>query len=452
MNRKALLFFAAGIVLNSLCHSPRAHADVTLLDQNEWRFLAGGFVELEMFADSSRSFTEVVGDAPVARNGTLAGDNGRTEFSVRNSRLDFSILPPAGESWKTKGYLEFDLLGYEANPGVNSQSESNYFVNATFRLREAILQADSGGWFIMAGQYWTLFGWQMAYLMPSVSDAPVPGEMYERTPQVTLIKTISLDEQNNLFPAVSLTRPVQRDSQIPGIDAGLRATFGGRKAASSAATSDIKVQSMSAAITGSLREFESQTPGGSLSDKTHYLGSAIAADVFLPIITVSDVADLQNSLTITGEFTSGQGYGDQFPNWTGGLPQPLSTTTTPPAAENLDAGQGDFDSTGSFQLIHLQTWNLSMQYFLPTETPTFISAGYGQLYSNNIDTLVNATTGLTSGGNVPYDRAETFFANVMHDFTPHVRVALEISHVRTHYADDWQPHNNRLQVSTWFRF
>src|SRR5690348_5604246 len=97
------LWLSALLVLTTSCFS---QASVTLLDKDQWKFLFGGFVEMDAFSDSTRSFTEVVGNNPVARSNTLAGDNGWTQFSLRNSRFSFSVLPPVTDDWKTKGYLE----------------------------------------------------------------------------------------------------------------------------------------------------------------------------------------------------------------------------------------------------------------------------------------------------------------------------------------------------------
>src|SRR4051812_26689807 len=84
----------------SLLNSEPAHCAVTLLDKDEWKFQVGGFVETDMINDTTRSFTEVVGNGAVARSNTFAGDNGRTQFSVRNSRFAFTVLAPVQNGWK----------------------------------------------------------------------------------------------------------------------------------------------------------------------------------------------------------------------------------------------------------------------------------------------------------------------------------------------------------------
>ena len=137
----------------------QAKAAVTLMDKDDWKVLMGGFVELDMMNDSTRSFQEVVGDRPVARGNTSSGTNGRTQFSLRNTRLAFTVLPPAVNDWKTKGYMEFDFLGFDtdATTTAPAQSEASYQTNPTLRIRHAYLSAEKDDWQILMGQYWTLF-------------------------------------------------------------------------------------------------------------------------------------------------------------------------------------------------------------------------------------------------------------------------------------------------------
>ncbi len=59
--------------------------------------------------------TDTTGNKVIPDNGA----NGRTQFSVRNSRLAFSLEAPEMDSWKSKGYFEFDLLGFDPTPGAN---------------------------------------------------------------------------------------------------------------------------------------------------------------------------------------------------------------------------------------------------------------------------------------------------------------------------------------------
>lgn len=424
-----------------------ARANLTLLEKDDWKVMMGGFVELDMIADSTRSFTEVVGNAPVSRGGTYAGDNGRTQFSIRNSRLGFTVLPPNAGDWKTKGYLEFDLFGFDpAPPGVISNgysvsnSESNFFTAGSLRVRHAYLTAENNGWQVLAGQYWTLFGWVPTYVLSTASVPPVVGTLYERTPQVMLMKNIETNENNKLQAAISVTRPAERDSQYPGVDAGVRYSMGGRRSGFSSANSDINAEPMSLAVSGTFRDFEAPILGGGTTDKVNYAGYGVAVNGLIPVLASNDPKEYANTLSVLGEYTMGRGYADELPNWSGGIAQDPSTGNL--ANLNLDPGQGGYDVYGGFNLVHLQTWNAQLQYHLPSGWDSFTTWGYGQLYSDNINNIVGGT----------YDRTQIFFGNFFHDFSKQIRAAIEYSQFRTHYVNSNVMINSRGQVSLWFRF
>ncbi|MBI3554923.1 MAG: hypothetical protein HY074_01510 [Deltaproteobacteria bacterium] len=447
MNKITLLCFLA----LSLCTS-HANAAVTLLDKDEWKISMGGFVELDSIVDSTRSFTEVEGNSAVSRD-SVAGQTGRTQFSIRNTRLAFSVEPPEFESWKTKGYFEFDLLGFDPAPGTTN-TEAAFFNNPSFRVRHTYLSAEREGWQILGGQYWNMLGWQPYYFMPTVQVAPITGMLYGRTGQIRVTKTVTMDNNNTMQAALGIMRPPQRDASLPGLEGGMRIAFGNRTAGfAGGSTAPQKNQPLSFGLSGAVREFVTpQSPLAPTGDLTHVLGYAGVADALIPVIASSDGKDPSNTLVFGGEFTTGKGYGDQLVGYTGGLGSPLNSIATAPEKNmNLDAGIGGFDSSGNFQLVDLRTFNAYFQYHLPGTCRTWFSGGYGRLYSDNINTMVGAT-GKTSAGNFPYDKVQTYFANWMHDVTKQIRVGFEYAFSRTEYGDAYVAHNNRYQLSAFFIF
>ena len=200
---------------------------VTLADKDGWKVSFGGFVELDTFVDTTRSFYEVGGNRPIARGGTYQGDEGKTIFSIRNSRLAFDVVAPKTGDWMSRGYIEMDFLGYDPDPNSTTvvNSEAAFFTNPTLRIRQAYLEERNGSFKLLAGQYWTLFGWEPYYVSSTDSTPPVAGVIYERTPQVTALNDFSLATDSRLQAAISISRPTQRDSMIPNFDAGL-ARFG----------------------------------------------------------------------------------------------------------------------------------------------------------------------------------------------------------------------------------
>ena len=149
-----------------------------------------------------------------------------------------------------------------------------------------------------------------------------------------------------------------------------------------------------------------------------------------------------------GEFTTGVGYGDQLDSWKGGMANPINTNFSPAAANaDLDAGIGGYNAIGGFQLVDLTTMNLYLQYHLPAQTRTWLSAGYSRLYSDNIGQLSGTVTG--SG---IYNTETAAFVNVMKDLSNQIRVEFEYSQIQSTYQDGTLAYDNRYQVSAFFFF
>ncbi|HEX7674306.1 MAG TPA: hypothetical protein VF412_09045 [Bdellovibrio sp.] len=453
---KRRLLGTAAIAL-SLFNVTTAHAAVTLMDKDDWKVTMGGFVETDYVHDSTRSFTEIIGNAGVARSGTMAGDNGRTFFSGRNSRLNFSVYAPETNGWKSKGVMEFDFFGYDPQPqgptgGANS--ETAFSQNPGPRIRHMYMSTESNGWQILTGQTWSLFGWQPYYFPTTITLAPGPGELFQRNLQFMVMKSMMLGDSNKLQVAGSLERPVQRDSSLPTLNVGARWSFDGLKTAYTGTYGDTKLESLSVGVTGKFTQFTTGTASSTSTSNTN--GTAISVDTLIPIIPASDAKDPGNSLTITGEFTAGKGYADTLPNWSGGLSS-FSAGSAPGATAagntNLDAGYGGFDGSGNFQLLNLQTWNVSLQYVLPTSWSTYMTAGYMEVQASNVGDFANATNWGTGSANTLISKDSMYFINAIHDFTSQVRVGLEYSKQTTHYyGDGEEPKNDRYQITALFRF
>jgi hypothetical protein len=418
---------------------------VTLLDKDEWKVLMTGFMETDVIRDTTQSFTEVIGNRPVARGGSVTGDNGQLAYSGRNSRLAFTVLPPIEDTWKTKGYFEFDFLGYDpAVSATNSptQSQADFYSNPAIRIRHSYVSADDSHWLWLVGQTWSVFGWEPTYVLSTVSVAPVAGSLYQRTAQALVVNTINIGETNKLQWAISLERPSQRDSGTPNVDAGVKYSYLGRKAGFASASGDINAEPLSVALSGTMRQFSIGSATGTGQNKVNT--SAVAADVMIPVLS-ADGKDVSNSLTFSAEFAAGTGFGDTLPGWSGNLrQQPFTGTTGAPSNTNLDAGQGGFDAGGNFQLVNLQTINAQLQYHLPQSA--FVTVGYGQVNAFNMTAMVTSING------VAYNQNQVTFANVVKDVTKQIRLAAEYDHVVTTYVDNVTPNDDRYQLSAYFRF
>ncbi|MDR3607169.1 MAG: hypothetical protein P4M08_07305 [Oligoflexia bacterium] len=448
----------------SIVSAASAHATISLLDKDDWKVSMGGFVETDGIMDSTRSFREVIGNAPVSTSGATGGD-GRTQFSIRNSRLAFTLDAPVVDGWTSKGYLEFDLLGFDPQntsaakssvgaSGAN-QSESSYFTNPTLRVRHAFMQAENDGLTVLAGQYWNLLGWQPYYFMSSADVAPLPGMLYSRNPQLRAMKAVKFSDQDVLQVAAALVRPPQADSRYPSLEAGVRYAMGERSSGFTGSSSGSRqAQPMSIALSGTAREFAIPVAGTTTASTEHLTGYGLAADAMIPVLASPDGKEVENTLSLLGEYTIGSGDGELLNGWTGGSANPLNASANAPSsALNMDAGIGDYDPNGSFHLMHVQTFNVHAQYHLPSAfLATWVDAGYGQLFSNNMASIANSSGQIPGSGSLAYNREQVIFGNIFHDFTPHVRAAVEYARVQTDYLQGYSAINNRYQVSAWFLF
>jgi hypothetical protein len=256
---------------------------LSIFDRDGWKVNISGFTELDMIGDSTRSLQETPGGSPIDYSGSDAfkANNGRVQFSMRNSRLAFTLMAPETNGWKTRGYFEFDLLGFEqdATNSTIARAEADYFSAPTLRLRHAYLNAESGDGSFWSGQYWSLFTWKPYYYLSPVQVSPPPAMPYERVAQATLSKVMG--DEHKLQMAVSVVRPPQRDASTPRLDAGLRFTTQSRTSGNTGGpTGEAKTQPMSVAVSGTFRDFETPTDG-TPTRVSHEFGSAFAVDLNL---------------------------------------------------------------------------------------------------------------------------------------------------------------------------
>lgn len=407
-----------------------------------------GFLEADLMTDDTRSFPEVVGNAAVLQPGTLAGNNGWTQFEARNSRIDFLAKVADIDGWMTKGYLESDFFGLDPSPGNSLgttrqlYSEAGYYTSPTFRIRHAYVDAESDGWQLLGGQTWTVFGFGPDYILSAVSLAPVMATVYERTPQIRVGKTLG-DGDLKLQLIAAADRPEQRESALPDFEGGVRLTDNAWTGRFSAAAYTVRTLPAALAISGTTRTYV--YPNLPSLVENSVVGQAVAADALVPLIPFDGKDGI--SLTAVGEYTAGSGYSDELPFWNGGLPTFVTATTATnayngPTAPNLDAGIAGIDPSGNFQLVQMESWNAQVQFFFPKDTGTFITLGYGEMFSPNIGNM--------SGGT--YNDDYILFANVIKDFTDHLRVALEYDRFDTHYLSGAEPVDHRGQLSTYYFF
>ena len=435
-----------------------AKAEIVLVDQNNWKLTTQGFVEMDIFNDSTRSYREIEGNNPVARTdaaGKGDGLHGRTQYSMRNSRLAFGLAAPSSENWKTRGYYEMDFQGFDPAPGATN-SESAFYGNGGLRTRHLYAETVStSGWKLLAGQTWDLMGWQPYYFMTTASVAPIAGMTYNRVIQVRATKQFQLASTVGMEAAIAALRPPQADGQMPDLQARVRWTLDNYTSGFTGSASGArKVMPASVGVSGAFRSIAMPSSTGTVD---RFGGGAVALNAMVPIIPSSDNKSVSNTLSLLAEFTTGTGYGDQFNGWTGNTANPLNQATTGQTktvlatnGSNLDGGIGDYDSTGAFHLIQLQTFNVHAQYHLPNELPFWMDIGYGQLAAGNMGAVTTNNVG--SNGKIAYNRDRTAFFNTFYQATDNLRTGLEYIYTDTRYVDNASARNHRFQVTGLFQF
>jgi hypothetical protein len=440
----------------------------------KWATTLYGFVEADSIYDSTRSFNDLAGNTLVARPGTTAGDNDRWQFGARNSRIGFRIKAPEFHSVRASAMIESDFLGtqlpvgtgpYSTTAGTNAYfgTEAAYFTNPTFRIRHMLLRLETPVVDILFGQYWQLFGWQSAYQPNSVQIQGLPGEVYSRTPQFRISKTIKADPIT-FEAAVAAVRPAQRDSGAPDGEAGLRLAIDSWTGVQTVGATGTQTAPLSIAVTGLLRHVAVNdyiAVGTNTQDLTM---SAIAADAYVPIIP-GKVESRDNSLSVNGEFTTGYGDADMFTNLNGGVGFP-ATTTGAGFSPDIDPGIVTYDYAGKLHAIQYTSWLFGGQYYVPgVDGRLWVSGNYGHIQSANSHYYTfnsnNATypIGCIAGtyGKKGYGcgtlAAEDFFdVNLFADPTPALRFGVEYANFRTVYVDGIAAINHRVQFSGFFVF
>jgi hypothetical protein len=72
-----------------------------------------GFVEFDGMHDSTQSFQDGVNLNKISRSNTFAGQRGRTQFNLKNTRIGFNLAAPEWNGIKATGQIETDFNGNE---------------------------------------------------------------------------------------------------------------------------------------------------------------------------------------------------------------------------------------------------------------------------------------------------------------------------------------------------
>jgi hypothetical protein len=157
-----------------------------------WSVTFYGFVEADYIGDSTRSYGDAIGSALVAHSYTYAGTVGRTQFSMRNTRLGFALQSPQIGNLRPSALIEGDFFGSQPSPPTGV-SEATYYDSPTFRIRHAYLKLDGGPVDLLAGQTYDVFGWQNYFFPCSAEFLGLPNQVFSRNTQIRLSRTFGAD-------------------------------------------------------------------------------------------------------------------------------------------------------------------------------------------------------------------------------------------------------------------
>src|SRR6185295_17614284 len=320
-----------------------------------------GYIEGNFKFDSTQTCLEFCGNTQVQRSGTYRGNHGRTIFSARDSRLGIRLAAPEEHGIRVSGVLETDFFG------PTTTTEKGTYVNPVLRIRASYLKLETPVLDILIGQQFTLFGWQPVFVSASVQYPGLPGEAFERTPQLRLSRTIKSDAVTTEI-AVAANRPPQQDSATPEGVAGLRLQFNTCTGAHTAYMAYSAIQPASIAISGDIRQFRVPELAAVPHSGITRTGGGIAFDAYLPIIPATK-ASKDNALALNAELSITSGMADDYSalgaagTANAAIPPATAGGTPTPYTPNFDAGLAAIDAAGNVELIKWLAYLVSLEFY-----------------------------------------------------------------------------------------
>ena len=425
--------------------------DSNTLVIGKWATTLYGFVEADQIYDSTQSLGEVPGNSQIARAGTYGGDHDRVTFTIRNSRIGLRSKAPEYAGIRASAQLEMDFLGTQLPIGTGQPyfgSEGANFTNATFRTRHAFLKVETPIVDVLMGQYWQLYGWQSAYHPNTVELQGIPGQIYSRTAQIRISKTVKT-AAITFEAAIAAMRPPQRDAGVPEGQAGMRLAFNGWTGVQTAGATSTSIQPLSLAVTGDLRRVRTPEFTAAPKDSKDRAAGAVAVDAFVPVLPGSK-DKMGTSLSLNGEVSTGYGVADLYTGLSGGvanpnLPNPTNVSPAPTYTPDVDPSIAVFDADGVLHFIQWTSLLVGVQYYLPgLNGHVWVSGNYSHLQSANTKNYATAVKAR--------DSIDWFDANVFTDVTPALRFGLGYANFNDRYVDGMHAINHRLQLSGFYIF
>jgi hypothetical protein len=428
------------------------------LVHSKWDATLYGFVEADTIYDSTQGLTESIGNGAIPRPNTYAGDHGQLTYGARNSRIGFRLAAPDYDGIRTSAQIEGDFLGNQPGKPFDSTglvTEAAFFQNPTFRIRHMNVKLESDYVDVLIGQYWELFGWQSYFHPATVEIQGVPGQVYSRTPQIRLSKTIKSDGVN-VDIAVAALRSPERASATPDLQGGLKLTVNKLKAWHTAGSTGTGLDGAAIGVSGVFRHFAVDEFSATPHSQVTANGNGIAIDALIPIIPATKEHH-ENALTLTGEFVTGTGIADLYTGLNGGvanpaLPNPKMSAPPPAYTPDIDPGLAMFTldamNNATLHTVDFQSYIVGLQYYLPPSGRLFVTLDASHIESDN-DGKMGAILGTATK---VWTKENWYSANLFFDITPAARLGLEYALYDMTFADSTEAKDKRVQFSGLFIF
>nr|HEX4316540.1 hypothetical protein [Kofleriaceae bacterium] len=418
---------------------------------SKWDATLYGFVEADSMYDSTQGLFESIGNGALPRPHTYAGDHGQMTYGARNSRFGIRLKAPEFDHIKPSAQLEMDFLGNQPGKPFDATGlvgEGAFFQNATVRYRHLNVKLETPVVDLLFGQYWELFGWQSYFHPSTVEIQGIPGQVYSRTPQIRISKTIKSDAGVTVDLAIAALRPPERASATPDGQAGLKIAFDKLKAWHTAGSTGTALDSAAVGVSVVGRRFAEDEFAAKPSNQVTTDGYGLAVDVLIPIIPATKESHA-NALTITGEFAQGAGIADLYTGLNFGvaqptLPNPGMANPAPTYTPDVDNGLAMFRPNGELLAVKVQSYNVGVQYYLPPSGRAFVSLVYAD---------INSPNSIDFGSHAKNWKDESYLTgSLFFDVTPAVRLGLEESLYDMTFNDNVEAKNYRTQFSAFFIF
>jgi hypothetical protein len=427
--------------------------DPTTLVVSKLKLSFFGYTQFDITTNSTQSCLEYCSNFLIAKKGTYRGDHPRTTIEDRDTRFGLRFAAPEEHGIRASGLIETDFYG----PIVST--EGSTYTNPVLRIRHSYFKLETPVVDLTIGQTGNLFGWGSTYLVLGGQFPGLPGQMYQRTPQLRVSKPIKSDAVI-AEPTFAIERPVQQDSGIPELAAGVRLLFPKWTGYHTYYLVTSVLQPASIAVVGDFRGFRIPAYEPNTDRSNFRAGGGISIDTFLPIIPATKTSR-DNALAFTGELVIGAGTQDMYTALGAAgtvippIPPAMAGGTPTPYVPNFDPGFAAYRADGHLELLKWTSYMAGLEYYPPgVDGRMGFDLNYGHMQSKNTKKFA---TPANPAANIPYGagtrESEDFFAaGGYFDATKQVRFGIDFGLYNDNYVDGSNAKNYSVMTSGWLFF